>query len=122
MPGARQRFRPEHHLRRGVDFRRVYAKRQSVSNQILVLYGDSNGLGYSRLGLSVSRKVGNAVARNRWKRLLREAFRMTRDRLPAGVDLVIIPRQQQLPPLAELLQGLPLLAGRLSKKLRPMDN
>ena len=61
-------FRPAEHLRLPSDFKRVYDRRCSVSNQWLIIYGCLNALGHARLGLSVSRKVGNAVARNRFKR------------------------------------------------------
>ncbi len=52
-----------------------------------------NDLSYSRLGLSVSRKVGNAVKRNRVKRLIRELFRKNKDKFPKGYDIVFIPRK-----------------------------
>ena len=69
------------------------------------------------MGLSVSRKVGGAVVRNRWKRLLREAFRLTRPQLPAGIDLIVIPRAGTEPTLAALMESLVRLAGRLERKL-----
>ena len=83
-----------------------------------MVHGCENGLGYPRLGLSVSRKVGGAVVRNRWKRLLREAFRLRRHELPAGIDLVVIPRQEVEPELARLLESLPVLAQRGLRKLQ----
>ncbi|BAM04869.1 ribonuclease P protein component [Phycisphaera mikurensis] len=51
-----------------------------------------NGLGFHRLGVSVPKKAGNAVARHRWKRLVREAFRLNRHAWPGGYDLVVVVR------------------------------
>jgi ribonuclease P protein component len=81
------------------------------------MYGLPNGLPHCRLGLSVSRKVGGAVVRNRWRRLLREAFRLCRRQLPTGLDLVLIPRPAAKAELTALLVSLPRLAGQLKKKL-----
>ena len=111
------RLRRQQRIRSGLDFRRAYARRGTVSDDTIVVVGCENGLAHPRLGLSVSRKVGGAVARNRWKRLIREAFRISQSRLPEGIDLVVIPRVGVEPELAALLQSLPLLAGRVSRKL-----
>src|SRR5437764_15020436 len=102
-------FRPAEHLRRPADFRRTYDRRRSVSDGWLIVYACENGLPYLRLGLSVSRKVGGAVQRNRLRRLYREAFRLTRHEMPVGMDVVLIPRRTDEPPLAELQRGLPRL-------------
>lgn len=116
QPGS-FRFRPEEHLRRSKDFRRVYDRRRSVSDHWLVVYGCENGLTHLRLGLSVSRKVGNAPHRNRLRRLYREAFRLTRHHMPVGLDLVLIPRRPDEPSLEALQQSLPKLVHAVARKL-----
>jgi ribonuclease P protein component len=111
-------FRSEEHLRRPQDFRRAYDRRRSASDAWLIVYGCENGLPHLRLGLSVSRKVGPAVRRNRLRRLYREAFRLSRPQLSAGgLDLVLIPRGPAEPPLQELLDGLPKLVEVVARKL-----
>jgi ribonuclease P protein component len=118
MTAARSyRFRPHEHVRRADDFRRVFERRRSVSDSWLIVYACENGLPYSRLGLSVSRKFGQATHRNRLRRLYREAFRTTRHEMPTGLDLVLIPRTSEAPPLAELQRALPRLAAQLARKL-----
>ena len=114
---ADQRFPPAYRIRRQSDFQRAYRRRCSASDRLLVVFGCDNGLPHPRLGLSVSRKLGKAVIRNRWKRLLREAFRLRREQLPAGIDLVVVPRGDTEPTLAELLESLPQVAARVARKL-----
>jgi len=112
-----ERFLPKYRIRRGADFQRTYRQRLVASNSVLVVYGSDNQLPHPRLGLSVSRKVGGAVVRNRWKRLIREAFRLARPRLPEGVDLVVIPRPDAQPELEQIKEALVALAHRVEGKL-----
>ncbi len=76
------------------EFDLVFKARCRNFDSILTVFCASNGLSYSRLGLSVSKKVGNSPERNRWKRLIREAFRRNTDTIPAGFDFVVIPQKQ----------------------------
>jgi ribonuclease P protein component len=110
-------FRKHEHLRRPADFKQVYDSRCSVSDGRLIVYGRSNGLPHARLGLSVSRKAGPAVVRNRLRRLYREAFRLSRAELPSGLDLILIPRAGRTPELAELCASLRNLVPAVARKL-----
>jgi ribonuclease P protein component len=109
-------FLPHYRIRRSSDFRRAYQRRCSSADQRIVVFGHPNGLTYPRLGLSVSRRIGGAVVRNRWKRLLREAFRLCRRQLPDGIDLIVLPRPDAEPTLASLLESLPRLAMQVARK------
>jgi ribonuclease P protein component len=112
-----QRFLAHYRIRRGADFQRAFRRRVSAADQCIIVFAHANRLPHPRLGLSVSRKVGGAVVRNRWKRLLREAFRLTRPQLPAGVDLIVIPRAGVDPTLAALMESLVRLADKLERRL-----
>jgi ribonuclease P protein component len=81
-------------LSRSADFDRVFRQGSSHGGREFVLYvfPRSEDSTAPRLGLSVSRKVGGAVQRNQVKRLLREAFALDGDRLPAGSDIVVVAR------------------------------
>lgn len=82
-------------LSRSAEFDRVFRQGRSRGNRVLVLYSFPRAeAGEPRLGLSVSRKVGGAVERNRVKRLLREAFELEAMELPAGQDVVIVARPE----------------------------
>jgi ribonuclease P protein component len=98
VPGqAARRGRLSH----SAEFERVYRHGRSLANRHLVLYSFPNPASQRpRLGLSVSRKVGGAVTRNRVKRLLREAFRRIEGELNPGQDLVVVAR----PAVSELAE------------------
>ncbi len=117
-PPPDQRFPRERRLRRDDDFRAVFARKCSAADALIVVYARKNDVGYSRLGLSVSKKHGSAVRRNRWKRLFREAFRLDYSQLPPALDLVLIPRQGGEPSLPAIRASLCQLAQRLDKRLQ----
>lgn len=115
LPRAARILRP-------ADFARVYGHRQSAAAGPLVVYAAANDLpdGRTRLGLSVSRRIGNAVVRNAWKRRLREAFRHRTSALPVGTDLIVVVRGGPAPAGAagarEIAELLVTLVGRVTSR------
>ena len=77
-------------LRSNEQFRRVFKNRVRASDTLLLVYTMPNGLDIARLGISVGKACGNAVTRNRVKRLIREAFRLNPGRIPVGFDYVVM--------------------------------
>lgn len=89
----RKTFRKHERIRRRKDYTTVFQLGQRFHSKNFTVIINRNELEVSRLGLSVSKKVGKAVRRNRIKRLLREFFRLSKSILPASQDIVIIVRK-----------------------------
>jgi ribonuclease P protein component len=113
----RRAFPKELHLRRPNEFRAVYDFRCGASDAWLGVSAMPNGLDHARLGLSVSRRYGNAVRRNRLRRLYREAFRLCRHELPTGLDLVMTPRSPNEPSLVQVQTSLQALLAQIARRL-----
>ena len=85
-------------IRKSPEFRRIYEARCSAADGVLIVLALPNDRETSRLGLSVSKKVGCAPVRNRWKRLIREAFRKNHIGFSINLDVVVIPQKGVKPP------------------------
>ena len=79
-------------LKKNSDFQNVYANGKSMANKYLVMYVLSNDLSINRLGISVSKKVGNSVVRHHLTRLIRESYRLNSSMFNSGLDIVVIAR------------------------------
>ena len=79
-------------LKKNKDFHYVYNNGTSYANRFLVMYVVENGLDTNRLGISVSKKVGNSVIRHHITRLVRESYRLHEDMFNSGLDIVVIAR------------------------------
>ena len=80
-------------LKKNQDFQRVYRAADSKANRYLVLYRLENGLFKNRIGISVSKKVGNSVVRHRIKRLVKESYRLHETEFEGGSDIVVVARR-----------------------------
>ena len=79
-------------LKKNSDFQNVYVKGKSKANRYLVMYVAQNNLSINRLGISVSKKVGNSVVRHHLTRLIREAYRLNSNMFNSSLDIVVIAR------------------------------
>lgn len=86
-------------LRKNNEFKLVYRRGKSLANNLLVIYIYNNrrnktidGNTYNKVGISVSKKVGNSIVRHRLTRLIRESYRLQEDRFRCGIDIVVIAR------------------------------
>ena len=80
-------------LKKNRDFQNVYSNGKSKANKYLVMYVLENQLDSNRLGISVSKKVGNSVIRHHLTRLIRESYRLNKEMFNSGLDIVVIARE-----------------------------
>jgi len=79
-------------IKSNLDFQDIYKKGKSYANRFLVMYIVENGTDKNRIGISVSKKVGNSVVRHRVKRLIKESYRLHEAVFNSGLDIVIVAR------------------------------
>jgi ribonuclease P protein component len=105
MTGKEQGLGKEERIRKRGDFLRVQRRGERFVRKCLIFLFKKNGLHKSRLGITVSRKVGGAVERNRIKRWVREAFRRRKHRLVKGLDVVVIAKKKSSRGSLEEVEG-----------------
>lgn len=110
------RYQREDRLRSKAEYERALARKCSSRGKHLLVYGIESPTDLPRLGRIVSKRWGNAVARNKIRRWMREAFRQLKHMLPK-LDLVLIPVSSQGLSYAVILAELPLLATQVERKL-----
>ncbi len=91
-----ERFRPHQRLHLQADFARVIAERCMAGNDVMVVHVARNDLAWSRLGIRVGKRIGNAVRRSYVRRRIREAFRRSRAELASGFDIICVARPKAL--------------------------
>jgi ribonuclease P protein component len=118
---TRYRLALRQRVRRGADFKRIITSGARAADANLTIWMLPNVLGFTRLGLIVGARHGNAVRRNRLKRMVREAFRLSQHELPAGFDILVSPRRrdsakkQDSPTVPACMNSLLRLAVRLAQ-------
>lgn len=104
-------------LKKNRDFQVVYQQGTSYANRYLVMYVKENHLEKNRIGISVSKKVGNSVVRHRLTRLIRESYRLNEQKFRSGLDIVVVARVNAKGRSCQEIEKALLHLGRLQKIL-----
>ena len=104
-------------LKKNRDFQVVYRQGTSYANRYLVMYVKENHLEKNRIGISVSKKVGNSVVRHRLTRLIRESYRLNEQKFRSGLDIVVVVRVNAKGRSCQEIEKALLHLGRLQKIL-----
>ncbi len=116
-----ERFPKSVRLVSQLDFDRVFHEGVVASDSVLVIHAVRGKQTWTRIGLSVSKRVGNSPIRNRWKRLIRESFRRQKMELPLGIDMVVRPKRGAVPDYETVFASLLKLGMQLDRKLKSAD-
>ena len=107
-------------LKKSREFALVYKTGISYANRYLVMYKVENGLNRNRLGISVSKKVGNSVVRHRVTRLIRESYRLNQDKFSVGFDIVVVARASAKDKQYRDIESALLHVGKIHKIVKEM--
>lgn len=111
------KFRKTQRVLSGMRFRKIIYKGRCKSDHLLVLFAiPTKSDSQPKIGITIPKKTGNAVIRNRWKRLLREAFRTQQHRFPSGFDYVVRPKKGTTANSADIHRSLLKLAQIVTVK------
>lgn len=130
QPTLRYRFPKTRRVLSGDDFSRIIRRGAVAADEALVVNalpvdatrrGDATAGGDvpGRLGVTIPKKTGNAVVRNHWKRLIREAYRLQQHELPIGFDFIVRPRRGATADFAQVHRSLAALARRAVRRMKP---
>jgi ribonuclease P protein component len=119
---SEQTFPKTRRVTRGDDFTSALRRGSCAADGTLVVFvlprlAIDDTTAPTRLGVTIPKKTGNAVARNQWKRLIRESFRTQRSTIPDGFDIVVRPKKDAVLQWSEIQRGLPRLAKKAISRL-----
>jgi ribonuclease P protein component len=124
--GRRQTFPKSNRVRRSKTFTLALRRGGCAADDCLVVFAirsgesaeDRSAKPARRLGITIPKKTGNAVVRNRWKRWIRESFRTQQDQFPEGVDLIVRPKKDARGSWNKIRRGLPKLARKAVSRIK----
>ncbi|WP_436967473.1 ribonuclease P protein component [Allorhodopirellula heiligendammensis] len=115
------RFSKSHRVVKGDHFTQAMRRGGCAADGTLVVFALARSQGdepTTRLGVTIPKKTGNAVVRNKWKRLIRESFRTQQIRIPAGYDIIVRPKKDAVLQWKEIQRGLPRLVVKAIKRIK----
>ena len=102
-------------IKKNYEFVRIYKKGKFYVGKFIILYVVANNFNLNRLGITASKKVGNSVKRNRFRRLIKENYRMVEERIKSGVDCVFVARNcDEIPGYLEIKKEMKFLLKKLN--------
>jgi ribonuclease P protein component len=104
-------------VKRGDDFTQIIHRGVFAADDVLVVNVRRSDVAWSRIGITIPKKTGPAVVRNRWKRWIREAFRTQRASIPVGLEIIVRPKRDAIGGFDAIARSLPVTVRRAVRKL-----